>query len=408
MAGQFPKSKERPILRKFVVWFILFAPALLSAASSDGFYERLYVRGMGDFRAGDYQLAYTELHKAAFGFVEQVEKFETAEIYAAIAANRLGHEADTRDALIRITAAENIQPHFRSIAIPDALRVELYRAAATLLTKKEGAVLGVPEPMLDAAAKEKSRVAVPTPGKRPNVAVTAPREDGDSNNSPETTETQAASPTPAPNETQPAVPAPPSPPQSVDPAPAPSAQHAEPAPDPLPQPVASQSQPVGAQTSADHVSKSDGTTTPENKEVPARVGTLQATVPMMPAAPEPAQKTIEVRLADAQKAIDDGNPDRARSIYGALLRGPRLPHAAALRLAEGLYRVRDFAGAIRAFRRAGLIGAGEERYHYYYAVALFETGNKSDARRELDAALPFIEVTSDVAVYRAKIQQATK
>jgi hypothetical protein len=130
---------------------------------------------MADFKTADYQLAYDELHKAAFGFVDQIEKFETAEIYAALAANRLQHEGETRDALLRIAAAENIQPHLASITISDALRTELYRAAATLLTKKEAAVLGVPQEIQDAAAKEKPRVTVPTPGRKPNVAETAPR-----------------------------------------------------------------------------------------------------------------------------------------------------------------------------------------------------------------------------------------
>lgn len=58
------------------------------AGGPDEFYERLYARGMADFRTADYQLAYAELHKAAFGFVEEIEKFETAEVYAAIAASR--------------------------------------------------------------------------------------------------------------------------------------------------------------------------------------------------------------------------------------------------------------------------------------------------------------------------------
>ncbi|HXH94442.1 MAG TPA: hypothetical protein VNN25_22890 [Thermoanaerobaculia bacterium] len=328
------------------------APSVLLAGGVDEFYERLYTRGMADFRTADYQLAYTELHKAAFGFVEEIEKFETAEVYAAIAANRLGHSGEARDALLRIAAAEEVQPHLRSMTIPDDLRAELLRAAATLLTKKEAAAFGISEAMQDAAAKEHPRVEVPTPSVGPNVAETAPRGAGDAN-----------APDGAPE----------------DP---PAASSSTPAADPPP--AASREEPA------------------------AQPGTRQSIAPMVPPTQQTAKKTTDQRLDEAQQAIDSGDPDNARSIYDALLQEPQLPHAPAMRLAEGLYRVRDFAGASRAFHGVREIGKGEERYHYYYAVALFETRHYRDACRELDLALPFIEVTEDVAGYREKIYKATK
>ena len=118
------------------------------------------------------------------------------------------------------------------------------------------------------------------------------------------------------------------------------------------------------------------------------------------------QRNAEASLAEGQRAVDDGDIARARSIYNTLLGGPQLPHATGLRLAEGLYRVRDFEGAARGFQRAGTIGHGEERYHYYYAVALYETSRYGAAKRELAASLPFIEVTTEVAHYRVKIEGA--
>ena len=66
----------------------------------------------------------------------------------------------------------------------------------------------------------------------------------------------------------------------------------------------------------------------------------------------------------------------------------------------------DFAGAARAFKRAGAIGSGEEQYHYSFAVALYETGRYAEAKRELAASLPYITVTEDVTRYRAKIEGA--
>ena len=126
----------------------------------------------------------------------------------------------------------------------------------------------------------------------------------------------------------------------------------------------------------------------------------------MPKATQPEVRNIETSLADAQRALDSGDIDRARSMYDALSSTAPLSHDAALRVAEGLYRVGDFAGAAKTFARAGAIGRGEERYHYSYAVALYETGRYGNAKRELAAALPYITVTPDVTRYRAKIEGA--
>jgi hypothetical protein len=122
--------------------------------------------------------------------------------------------------------------------------------------------------------------------------------------------------------------------------------------------------------------------------------------------PQPVVRNLDADLADAQRAIDSGDIDHARSIYSALSSTPSLSHDAALRVAEGLYRVRDFAGAARTYARAGAIGRGEEQNHYYYAVALYEISRYGTAKRELAAALPYIAVTPDVARYRAKIEGA--
>src|SRR5204862_71324 len=60
----------------------------------------------------------------------------------------------------------------------------------------------------------------------------------------------------------------------------------------------------------------------------------------------------------------------------------------------------------RAFERAAGFRKGEEPYHSYLAVSLYETGRYNAAKRELAAALPYIEVTPDIARYRIKIEGA--
>jgi len=332
------RFKSENDLRKLAVWWLLLMPVAGFAASGDEFYQRLYQRGMAHFATGDYAAAFTELRNAAFGFVEHVEKFETAQCYAIVAAHRLGRDNDARESLMRIVTAEKVQPHFRTVVLPADVRAEVESVATKLLTVEECTLLGIPT----SGQIAKPAVVVPTPTKRPNVAVTAPREK-------QSTEEPVA----VPKKTPP--------------------------PTPEPQPVV-----------------------PPKQETPEPKPTPPAPVP----APQPAVKSVEASLAEAQRAIEGGDLGRARSIYNTLAAGSDLSHAASLRVAEGLYRVQDFPGAAKAFRRAGTIGRGEEQYHYYFAIVLYETGHYADAKRELAASLPFITVTADVTRYRAKIEGA--
>jgi tetratricopeptide (TPR) repeat protein len=361
------------ILRKLLLWCWLLVP-VAALASGEEFYERLFQRGMTHFAAADYVAAYTELRNAAFGFVEMVDRFETAQVYACLAAHRIGNEANARDSLARIASAEKIQPHFRSVQIPADVRAEIVKLASTLLTEQEAKLLGEAgtrdEGLGKAGTRDEGRgkTASTDPAPMPQPVSPAPQ--------PQKPAPQPALPQPKAPAPQPIAPMP----QPVAPAPQPKA--------PAPQPIVPTPQPISPAPQP-------------QKPVPQPV-TPQPLVPRPSSLPPSSLPSLD----QAQRAIDDGDLGRARSIYTSLLNGPALPHDAALRLAEGLYRVRDFAGAARAFARAGAIGSGEERYHYYFAVALYETGKYADAKRELAAALPYITMTPDVARYRAKIEGA--
>jgi len=119
-----------------------------------------------------------------------------------------------------------------------------------------------------------------------------------------------------------------------------------------------------------------------------------------------ASLSAEIRrqLDIADRALEQGNLDQARNIYVRLLNSANTPRAALLEVARGLYQTADFRGVIEAFSRIGALREGEEDFHYYAAVALFETGNFAAAYKQLLCALPFIRVTDDVARYRAKIE----
>jgi tetratricopeptide (TPR) repeat protein len=122
-------------------------------------------------------------------------------------------------------------------------------------------------------------------------------------------------------------------------------------------------------------------------------------------APAPAPVDVLAACSEADRFLAAANLADARRIYRELL-DTDLSHEQALRVAEGLYRARDFAYALRAFERAGGLRKGEEPYRYYLAVAHYETGNHAAAKKELAAVLPYIEITPDVTRYRTLIENA--
>lgn len=115
---------------------------------------------------------------------------------------------------------------------------------------------------------------------------------------------------------------------------------------------------------------------------------------------------IPGRLIAAEAALTKSDLAGARKLFRTVLEAEAFDHATGLRLAEGLYRSRDFEGALRAFARAGAIQKGEEYLRYYRAVSMFETGDYKNAKLELKEALPHIEITPDVAQYRERIESA--
>jgi hypothetical protein len=307
--------------------FLAIAWPLTAAADSNDFYLSLLHRGISHYDAGQYDVGARELRTAAFGLVDAVPQFETAQIYLALASDHLKIEADARRAAQRVIAADRIERRYGSLAIPGATRTAFDQLTARLLTSDQVAFLrGSPSP-------------TPPP-------VPAPQ--------------HSSAPAPTPQPSTAPVPAPPQPTANPKPPPAPvpvPQVQPRPQPQPKPQPQATATKPVD----------------------------------------------INAQMAQGDAALANNNLPAARAAYQSVINQPGLDHATLLRIGEQSYRARDFATAIRAFTRSGF-ATGEQPYHYYFAVALYETGQYEAARRELAEALPYIEVTQDVAQYRAKIE----
>lgn len=307
-------------MRKLIQWTLLLLTvsggAPLFAATATDFYLGLLRRGISEVDAGRNVTAITPLRLAAFGLVESVDHYQTAQVYLAIAFDRMQEPEAARESMVRILAAERVERKFATLSLPAPIRTAFTAVAKKVLPSADAALLMAP-------------AAPTTPAAQP-----------------QTTQTQT-------------------------------------------------------QTSAQKVVE------PSSRPVVPKPEPAK-TVQTKPAKPSPAKPRVDVPalLAAGDRAVMAGKLTDARRAYRELLAVPDLDHATAIRVAEGLYRSRDFAGALEAFARVGTLRSGEEAYRYYIAVALFETGQHERAKRELATALPYIEITPDVERYRARIEAA--
>lgn len=114
---------------------------------------------------------------------------------------------------------------------------------------------------------------------------------------------------------------------------------------------------------------------------------------------------VAATLRQAARLAESGATEQAADLYSRVVGASNASRESIAAAATGLYRIGDFAGAVRAFARMGAFRRGEEDLRYYDAVSLFETGQYEQARIELACALPYLQITEEVARYRAKIER---
>ncbi|HUP59919.1 MAG TPA: hypothetical protein VNA69_05825 [Thermoanaerobaculia bacterium] len=357
------------LIQSVVVIAVLGAAGVSHAATPSEFYLNLLSRGVSEFDAGRFESAASQLRIAAFGLMDAVDRYQTAQIYLAISSDRTADGDGARNAARRVVSAEKIGKTYGSLALPAGIRTTFDALARTMLTPGEVSILATsPKPVQTAPAVKPPATQAPLPAAK-------------------------ASPTPATTEAKP--PSAPATTEAKPPA-APATTEAKPSATP----ATTEAKPPAAPTTTPPPQQP-----PPKPQEPADVEPKRETTTAPAPAPAPVTRDIPAACTEAERALHAANLSDARRIYRELL-DAQLTHEQALRVAEGLYRVRDFAFALRAFERAGALRKGEEPYGYYIAVALYETGQHAAAKKELTAVLPFIEITPDVASYRAKIESS--
>ena len=170
-------------LRPLVGAFLVFAAI---PAFAQSFYEARFQSGVTDFNRGAFARAVDELRVAAFGRVDDIPGYETAEIYLALANDKLNRVEDARLATLKVVQAEQISPAYDKLTLPADVRTNFERLLPVLLTREQ--LANVPAfarfasqaPSVPAGTPLPSRgpmPTVPTPTKKPNVAVTVKKND---------------------------------------------------------------------------------------------------------------------------------------------------------------------------------------------------------------------------------------
>ncbi|MEA2328796.1 MAG: hypothetical protein QOE68_3755, partial [Thermoanaerobaculia bacterium] len=170
------------LLRPLVALLSLLTAVPVLAQS---FYESRFQAGVIDFNRGAYARAADELRVAAFGRVDDIPSYITAEVYLAVTNDRLEHAEDARVAAMKVLQAEKILPSYAALKLPPDVRASFEQFLPALLTRDQlanvpaFARLASQAPAVQSGAPRPTRqtAVVPTPTKRPNVAVTAPKSD---------------------------------------------------------------------------------------------------------------------------------------------------------------------------------------------------------------------------------------
>ena len=144
----------------------------------------------------------------------------------------------------------------------------------------------------------------------------------------------------------------------------------------------------------------------EERIAAERASAEKAAQERIAAAEAERRRALLLSLRQAETFAIAGQLDDANRIYVALAQSPTSTREAIAAAAAGLYRIGGFAEAVRAFTRLGKFAPGEDDLRYYYAVSLYEIGKYDEAKRELAAALPNLQRTDDVERYRLKIEQS--
>jgi hypothetical protein len=122
---------------------VVLGTAVFSTAAADvpPFYTTMLQRGITAFGKGEYARALNLLRMGAFGMLDEIPQYETAQIYIVVAAEKLNRNEEAQAAARRFADAERIAPSYASLNVDPAVRHDFDQLLPKLLTQEQMAVL---------------------------------------------------------------------------------------------------------------------------------------------------------------------------------------------------------------------------------------------------------------------------
>ena len=329
---------------------IVFAVAL-------SFYTNLLARGQADVVAHNDGRAAEELRVASFGLLDDVALYESAQMYLAVALNRLGRTDEARYAASRVAHAEKLQPG-AGASIDPTIRAEFSK-----LTSSVPSVASVPsvpsDPLMERALAARQLLADGNTIEAQNLAEGVISRD--INNGPA---------------------------QAVLGVIAARAKEWSDA--------------------ADHfaIARTSVRLTPEEaaayNEARSHLSPLVAAAKTQPSQ-SPVMADYSAKLNEAESLRRSGRANAARQIYLSLAAIPDLRRDVLLQVAQGLSLTFAWRESSATYHRAFPLLKGEEMHMFNEAVNRYELGDLQMARELLQKALPALPETREVILYRGKI-----
>ncbi|HEX7154451.1 MAG TPA: hypothetical protein VF618_23395 [Thermoanaerobaculia bacterium] len=321
-----------------IVFFVCLTSA--TAFAADAHYEGLLARGIAEAQRGEYAQAVKSLRIAAFGTVDDLSQYTTAQVWLAVASQKLGREADARAAAMKLLQAERISATYAALSLDAGTR------AAFDAIVKTTPLSTTATPQRQPTAPQRQTAVQPPPAQPP--VVVAPRQAA-----------SAPATTPAPVETK----------VTPEPVPASLVKAATPSPAPVAKALAPAPAPVAAKPSA---------------------------------TPQPSE--VDLKLRDAQRLLNEGKVLAARELYAGLAERRGIARNHLLEIGKGLNRAGAWQESAAVYQRTYPLLVGEEQHMFFEAINRYELGELSIARALLSRALPGLPNSREVMLYRPKIE----
>lgn len=112
-----------------------------SASAAHPFYLSMLERGVASATRGDDATALRELQTAAFGLLDELPKYELAQVHIALVSRRLGNQGLMRAATARVAQVEQLESAYSRIPLAPGVRVAFNALAPTILAPEQLALL---------------------------------------------------------------------------------------------------------------------------------------------------------------------------------------------------------------------------------------------------------------------------